>query len=301
MNFISAINFIKNPYYSLEAFLRHTSKFIPNDKLFIQLQYFARTHEKLNLICPTSFNEKLQWLKLYDRKPIYTKMVDKIAAKEYVKEILGEDKCVPTIALWNKPNEIDFSKLPKQYVIKWNHNSGIGMFICKDNNRINKNEVIKEISKGMNNNYFYICREWPYKKIKKRLFAEKYLGDNLKDYRFYCFNGEPKLIYVYSNESNSQGSKPEPSHCDIFDLNWNPVNYHQKSKPIGGITKPAHLKEMIEYAKKLSSNIPFIRVDFYDEGSLYIGELTLYPGGGTAPFVPNEWNYKLGEWLHLPS
>lgn len=301
MKLATFIRLIKDPYYLLSFFLRHTSKFIPNDKLFIQLQYFAITHEKLNLINPTSFNEKLQWLKLYDRKPNYTEMVDKIAVRKYIERIIGEDKSIPLIAKWKKTEEIDFDSLPKQFVLKCNHNSGLGLYICKDKYFTNKHRVLNNLKKGLKQNYFLIGREWPYKDVKREIFAEKYIGDNLIDYRFYCFNGEPKLIYVYSNESKSNGNKPEPAHCDIFDINWNPMPYHQRSMPKGNIQKPRHINEMIDYARKLSSGTPFLRVDFYDEDRLYIGELTLFPGGGIAPFYPNEWNLILGKWLQLPN
>ena len=271
--------------------------------------YEKQAGYRMDIKHPQTFTEKLQWYKLYYKGDGHLeRIVDKYLFKDYIKEHLGEGYTIPLLGAWTDINQLekDWNSLPEEFCLKSTLQSdGKCIKFIHDKSSIQFDTIKEELKEWLNPKKTLInsfCKA--YYNATPRILAEEYMQnvkDQLFDYKFFCFNGEPKLIYVYSNESNSQGSKPEPSHCDIFDLNWNPVNYHQKSKPIGGITKPAHLKEMIEYAKKLSSNIPFIRVDFYDEGSLYIGELTLYPGGGTAPFVPNEWNYKLGEWLHLPS
>lgn len=272
------------------------------DDYALRFMYWYATGEHLNLKNPLSFNEKMQWLKLYDRRPIYTTMADKYAAKQYAASIIDEKYIVPTYGVWNDARDIDWETLPKEVVLKCNHGYGgiTGIVICKDLSRLNKAEATRCLNKALKRNYFYTGREWPYKNIKPLVLAEKFLGENLQDYRVYCFNGEPKLIYSYTNVAQEDGSKPHVSACDIFDCDWNPMPFHQKTLPCGNVARPPHLQEMLEISTKLSKNIPFVRVDFYEGEQLYLGELTFYPGGGMSSYYPSEWNNILGSWIVLP-
>lgn len=273
-----------------------------DDKLAIKLRYRYYMGKSLKLTSPTTFNEKMQWLKLYDRQSRYTIMADKYLAKGYATQIIGEQYIVPTYGVWKKAEDIDYSQLPQQFVLKTNHGYGgnTGIVICKDKSKLDKIDVCVRLNKSLRHNYFYTGREWPYKNIQPCILAEKYLGENLQDFRVYCFNGEPKMVYSYTNVAQSDGSKPKLSSCDIFDCEWNPMPFHQKTLPSGNVNKPKHLKEMLDISTKLSKGIPFLRVDFYEGENLFLGELTFFPGGGMSSFYPTEWDRILGDWLTLP-
>lgn len=272
------------------------------DKTYLKIKYKLNVDKSLNLKEPETFNEKLQWLKLYDRKDIYSMMVDKYESKDFISKIIGKEYIIPTIGIYDSFEEIDFDKLPKQFVIKCTHDSG-GVIVCKDKKKFDREMARKKINKCLKNNYFYLSREWPYKNVKPRVIVEKYLGENLIDYRFYCFEGIPKYVYVYSNESNINGDKPEPVHCDIYDMNWKRANYKQKCPPSNqNIEKPKNFKNMIELSKKLSKNCKFLRVDFYEiNGKLYNGELTFFPGGGMSKFYPEKMDKELGKLINIKS
>jgi hypothetical protein len=258
--------------------------------------------KKLNLKNPQTFNEKLQWLKLNNRRPEYIRMVDKYEVRKYIADMIGEKYLIPLLGVWNNPDEIDFDELPNQFALKCNHNSGLGMCICKDKSKLNIKAVKKELWKGLKQDYYLTGREWPYKDVPRKIIAEKYLGNDLTDYRFYCFNGTPRLVYVYQNKSDTGLKKPEPAFCDIFDMLWNLMPYHQKSiNSNKEICKPNNFDYMLYFAKKLSGGIPFLRVDYYEvDERLLIGELTLFPGSGMASFTPTEWDRTLGDWIELP-
>lgn len=281
------------------SFLRSKSSYIKSDSLYLRMLFYCRTGYRLNLKNPKTFNEKLQWLKLYDRKPIYTTMVDKYEAKKYVANIIGEQYIVPTLGVWDRAEDIDFDSLPNQFVLKVTHDSG-GVCICRDKASFDRQHAVEKLGRSLQRSYFMQNREWPYKNVKRKIIAEKYLGENLQDYRLYCFNGEAKLIYSYTNVSEEDGSKPEPSYCDIFDREWTPMPYRQNSPARGGVEKPKHLDEMIKCAEMIAKDIPHIRVDFYEQDQVYIGELTFYAGSGMSRFRPEEWDKKLGDWLILP-
>lgn len=271
-------------------------KFIP-DSVFISYLYFKTFRKKLNLNNPKSFNEKLQWLKLYDRKKIYTDMVDKYEAKKYVSNIIGNEYIIPTIGIYDRFDDIDFEKLPNQFVIKCTHDSG-GLIICKEKNKLNIKEARKKIEKSLKKNYFYFGREWPYKNLKPKIIIEKYMEDDIDssmhDYKFHCFNGKVKYILVCTNREKDLKET-------FFDLEWKISKFKRPNHEIDkDIKKPSNFSTMIELAEKLSNNIPFIRVDFYQiNGKIYFGELTFYPAAGFAKFEPEEWDEKLGELIDL--
>ncbi len=278
--------------------IRKASRLIP-DRLYLSLLYYKHFHKFPNFNSPQTFNEKLQWLKLYDRRPEYTKMVDKYAAKLYIAEVIGEEYVIPTLGVWDKFDDIDFDSLPNRFVLKCTHDSH-SIIICKDKTKLDINAARAIITSGLNRNFFYYGREWPYKDVKPQIIAEKYMEDSsstdLCDYKFMCFNGKVKCTFVCSDRSSEL-------KVTFFDNNWQILPFersHPASKTI--INKPLNFELMIKLAEKLSKDIPFLRVDFYEiDGKVYFGELTFYPGSGFESFQPSEWDTKLGQWIILPT
>lgn len=271
-----------------------------NDEQFLKKQWKIFFNTELNLKSPKTFNEKLQWLKIHDRNSIYTTMVDKYEVKKYVANIIGEKYVIPTIEIYNNFDDIRFDILPKQFVIKCTHDSG-GLIICKNKEKLNLAFAKKKINNSLKRNYYYTSREWPYKNVKPRIIVEKYIEDKdikeLRDYKFFCFNGEPKMMYISDNShSNNQ-------HCCFYDMNYNKLNIKRRDYKEfeQTVEKPNNFNKMIEFSKKLSKNIPHVRVDWYEvNGKLYFGELTFYTCSGFIPFETEEWDYKIGEMLKLP-
>lgn len=271
-----------------------------NDKHYLKIKYKIEMGKKLNLENPATFNEKLQWLKLNDRKDIYTTMVDKYEAKKYVSNMIGEEYIIPTLGIYNKFDDIDFETLPNQFVIKCTHDSG-GVIICKDKNKFNKVQAKNKINKALKTNFYNNFREWPYKNVKPRIIIEEFIGENLIDYRIYCFNGKSKYVYMYINNSQNSNEKPEPEYCNIYDMNWRLQKFHQKSLPTKEkYNKPEQLEIMKKIAEKLSKDTKFLRVDFYlKEGQVLFGEMTFYPGAGFSKFYPEMYDNKLGKELKI--
>lgn len=295
------IKYIKKPLNVLLYLMnKNFFKWIP-DKKYIKIKYKLEMNKKLNLQNPQMFNEKLQWLKLYDRNPAYTKMVDKYEAKKYVADIIGREYIIPTLGVWEKFEDIDFSKLPNQFVLKCTHDSG-GLVICRDKSKLNMKEARRKINKSLKRNYYLIHREWPYKKVRPRIIAEKYMATykqkELIDYKFFCFNGEPKFLYVSEGLSNHENAR-----ISFANMNYEKTEFYRKDyRPFDKLPdKPTNFDKMKELSKKLSKNIPFIRADFYEvNGQIYFGELTFFPCSGFIPFEPEEWDRKLGDMLKLP-
>ncbi len=281
------------PMLSILGFYRNMS-----DEEYLKKLYKAKTGKKLNLQNPITFNEKLQWLKLYDRNPEYAKMVDKYEVRNYIAEKIGEEYLIPLLGVWNSFDEIDFDKLPNQFVLKCTHDSG-GIVICKDKSQFNITAARKKINRRLKRDYFWQNREWPYKNVKPRIIAEKYMIDEseteLKDYKFMCFGGEPKCCFVCTERTIGQSSK-----IIIYDKEW-------KKMPVGRgfiyddeIAKPKSYEKMLEIAKLLSRDMTFVRIDLYDiNGKIYFGEITFFPASGFSPFYPEEWDLKFGEWIKL--
>ena len=273
-------------------------KFLP-DKMYLKLRYFYNFHKKLDIKNPKTFNEKINWLKLYDRKEQYTKMVDKYEVKKYVSNIIGEEYVIPTLGIYDRFDDINFEKLPNQFVIKCTHDSG-GLVICKDKNNFNKENARKKIEKSLKRNYYYHAREWPYKNVKPRIIVEKYMEDSkteeLRDYKFFCFNGVPKMMFIATDRGIHK------TKFNFYDLDFNLLPFKQHyPNDIRKIDKPVNFEKMIELSKKLSVNIPLVRVDFYEvNGKIYFGELTFSHFSGMMPFEPEEWDEKLGKLIELP-
>lgn len=277
------------------------------DKLFLKLKFRLALGYKLDLKNPKTFSEKLQWLKLYDRKPEYTVMVDKVKVKEYVASILGEEYIIPTLGVWDDPDKIDFDALPDRFVLKCNHNSGLGMYICKDKSKMNIEKVKEELRIGLKQNYFKGNREWPYKDVPRRIIAEQYIDpapnvQDLPDYKWFCFNGEPKFCQVIQNRTTNET-------IDFFDTEWvhqdfcglNPV-FGPKVGPAAVTPEcPPNLLTHIKIARELSKGLPFSRVDLYETGEkTYFGEITFFPMSGMGEFTPDNYNEILGKMLVLP-
>ncbi len=257
--------------------------------------------KKLDLKDPKTFNEKLQWLKLYDRNPEYTKMVDKYEVKKYVADIIGEEYIIPTLGVWDKFEDIDFAALPDQFVLKCTHDSG-GLVICRDKSKLDIEEAKKKITSSLKTNYYYQGREWQYKRVKPCIIAEKYMVDEsgyeLKDYKFFAFDGKSRAMFIASDR-NTPG---EETKFDFYDMDFNLLPFTNGHPNSGkSIQKPETFDKMRELSEKLSKGIPQLRVDFYDvNGHIYFGELTFYHWGGMMPFDPEEWDHKFGEWIKLP-
>ncbi len=268
------------------------------DKLFCQIHYRLSCKDKLDLIHPQTFNEKLNWLKIYDHNPKYSIMVDKYEVKQYVSSIVGDKYIIPTIGIYKHFDDIEFEKLPEKFVIKCTHDSG-GVVICKNKNLLNLSGAKKKIEKSLKRNYYYLGREWPYKNVLPRIIVENYIEDSnehdLKDYKFFCFDGKVKLIQVdfdrFINHKRNIYS-PDWEYQDVF------IHYPNDSSVI--IPKPEKLSEMIEVAEKLSEGIPHLRVDLYSaNGNVYFGELSFYHGSGYEKILPQEMNYTMGNWIDV--
>lgn len=273
------------------------------DKIWLQIKFYQHFHRFCDFKNPKTYNEKLQWLKLYDRKNEYSTMVDKFKVKEYVAKKIGKEYVIPSVGgAWETFGEINFESLPSQFVLKTNHDCG-GIVICKDKNKFNISEAEKFLNKHLKNNYFMGMREWPYKNVKPVIFAEEYMVDDsgyeLKDYKFFCFNGKPKIMFIASDRQ----SDSEETKFDFYDMDFKKMpftNGHPNSDK--EIECPKSFEEMKILAEKLSAGIPQLRVDFYEiKGKIYFGELTFFHWSGLVPFNPEEWDYKLGSWIDLPN
>lgn len=301
----SYITKIKNPY-KLLSWLIIKIKWLRihlSDDTYLKIKYRGATGKKLDLNNPKSFNEKLQWLKLHDRKPEYTIMADKYEAKNFVAQKIGNQYIIPTLGVWNNFDEIDFNSLPNKFVLKCTHDSG-GLVIVDDKSKLDMISAKNKINKCLNNNFYFYGREWPYKNIKPRIIAEQYISDKssttdkgLTDYKFYCFNGKPLFLYV------SQGlHEHSTAHISFLTINWEFAPFYRKDyKQFNTLPeKPSKFDEMKVIAEKLSYGHKFLRVDLYQVNEqIYFSELTFYPSSGFTLIDPPEWELKLGEQLKI--
>lgn len=292
-------NRIKNPQLIVLDVFNKFSKYL-NDEQFLRYRFRIVMGKRLDLKNPTSYNEKLQWLKLYDRNPLYTKLVDKVAVKDYVASIIGNEYIIPTLKVYKSPEEVRIEDLPERFVLKTNHDGdSLGVFVCKDKKNFDFNKAISILSKNLKHNYYYTGREWPYKNVNPVIFAEEYKEDEfgeLRDYKFFCFNGVVKALFVATERSVGHVK------FDYFDRNFNHLDFTQ-SHPMSNVTlkKPDNFEKMIELAERLSRGLPHVRIDLYNcNGKIYFGEMTFYHYGGMIKFHPEEWDYKFGSWLQLP-
>lgn len=271
------------------------------DEMYLRLRYYRHMRKRLNLAHPDTFNEKIQWLKLYDRRPEYVRMVDKYEAKKLVSEMIGDEYVIPVYGVYEHADDINFEELPDQFVLKCTHDCGSAV-ICKDKNRIDIKKIKKNLSRCLKRNYFWNEREWPYKYVRPRILAEKYMEDTeteeLRDYKIFTFGGKAKVLFV-ATERQKDGKEVK---FDFFDRDFRHLdikNGHANAKL--PLSRPETLDKMLELAEKLSEGYPQLRVDFYEvDGHIYFGELTLYHWGGFVPFEPEEWDHIMGQWITLP-
>lgn len=292
-------DYINNPRILFTSFLQEYGCWIP-DRLYLQMQYYLRMGKRIDLNNPQTFNEKIQWLKLYNRKPEYTMMVDKLAVKDYVAGIIGSEYIIPTLGVWDNPEDIDFESLPNQFVLKTTHGGGSsGVVICKDKSTFNVKAATLSLKRAMKQNIYKAYREWVYKGITPRIIAEKYLSDlngELNDYKIFTFNGEAKMIELDYNRFKGH-------QRNLYDSNWHKleVKMEYPSDPRREFSKPKRLDELLELSKKLSAGILHVRTDFFIvNDQFYFGELTFYPDSGYGRITPEEFNWQLGKWINLP-
>lgn len=272
------------------------------DKLYLKIKFKKLMGYPLNLKEPKTFSEKIQWLKLYNHRPEYTKMVDKYAVKGYVANIIGKEYVIPTLGVWNRVEDIDWDELPNSFVLKCTHDSG-GVIICKDKISFDREAAIKKMNHSFKKNYYKIWREWPYKNVPKRIIAEEYINPSpsvtdLPDYKWYCFNGEPKYCQVIQNRSSYET-------IDFFDTNWEHQEFiglnHKATYASVLPERPINLDTHIRIVRELSKGMPFVRVDLYETGgNTYFGEITFYPMSGFGKFQPDKYNEILGQMISLP-
>ena len=291
---------IKNPYVVFRLpKLQQRMRLLP-DAVYLKLVYRARIGRPLNLNSPKGFNEKLQWLKLYDRNPLYTKLVDKAEVKPWVAERIGWEHVVPTLGVWDSFDDIDFGALPERFVLKCTHDSG-GLAICRDLSTFDMAAARRKIERSLANNYFWSGHEWPYKDVRPRIIAEEYLDPageqvGLTDYKVMCFGGQARCEFTCTGRADGN------LHVDFFDTEWNhmPFTRHYPNADVPP-EAPERLKDMVAMAERLSEGMPFVRVDFYEvAGQYYFGEMTFYPGSGMEEFDPERWDEELGSWIELP-
>ena len=281
--------------------VRRLSPMIPNDKTYLSLIYFLEHCRPLHLKNPRRFTEKIQYLKIYDHNPDYVGWVDKLEAKKRAAVILGEEHVIPTLAVWNDANQIDFDSLPERFVLKSTNGSGGSVWICEDREKFDFEACRINLSRQQNKSSFSRYREWPYKLIKARIFAEPFMidgtGSDLTDYKFYCFGGVPMYCQVIANRRSGET-------IDFFDMDWN----HQEFYGLNPACRPAAsrpaspicLRQMGEAARILSKGDTFVRIDLYEiDGKVYFGEKTYYPASGIGVFTPDEWDFKLGDLIKL--
>lgn len=289
---------IKKPRLIISFVAVRLVKILPDD-LYLKMYFYGQLGYRLNLKNPKTYNEKLQWLKLYDKHPEYTKMVDKVDAKDYVASIVGHKYVIPTLGVWNNVDDINWDSLPKQFVVKSTNDSG-GVVVCKDKSLLDIQKAKDKLRFTGGRDYAETSKEYPYKNVPHRYIAEEYIEDEsgfeLKDYKIFCFDGEPKFLFV------ATGRQQNDTRFDFYDLNFNhlPVlNGHENAEIWP--SKPQNFDEMLDVARKLSKNIPHVRVDLYNvNGKIYFGELTFFHWSGIVPFEPFDWDYKFGEYLNLP-
>lgn len=296
--------YVKQLRKTLSFLLKKCGFWIP-DRLYLQMSYYLRTGKVLHLKNPRTFGEKIQWLKLYDRQSKYTILVDKYAVKEYVASVIGKEYVIPTLGVWDRPEDICFDELPRQFVLKTTHGGGGGgVIICKDKRQYNYKDLIKQLRSSLKDDIYRPLREWPYKDVRRRIIAEPYIDNrecpnhDLTDYKFYCFNGVPKFCQVI-------GERHTKETIDFFDMEWHHQDFcglNPKARPADLVPyKPAHFDKMREFACKLSEGTIFSRVDLYDtiDGPLF-GEITFYPASGMGGFTPSQYDITLGEMIKLP-
>lgn len=294
--------YFRSPRLFLSSILFHYGFWIP-DKWYLHMLYYLEMGKPLHLRSPKFFQEKLQWLKMYNRRPEYTLMVDKYCAKDYVEGLIGKKHIIPTLGIWDRPEDINFEELPDKFVLKVTNGGGnSGVIVCKNKQLHEQKSIIRTLKKALKSDIYGAFREWPYKNVKPRIIAEKYICDDgehdgLTDYKFFCFNGYADCVMVCLDR------QMEETKFYFFDQAWNllPLNVRGKNTdPLFKLPKPACIQEMFEIAGRLSKGIPFVRVDFYcSDGKPYFGEMTFFPTSGFDKNLLYEAEQRFGDLIDL--
>lgn len=274
-----------------------------NERVYLKLLFKLRMGEELDLDNPLTFNQKLQWLKLYNRKPEYTMMVDKYLVKQYVADKIGPEYVIPTLGIWDRPEDIEWDKLPNQFVLKNTAGGGgKGVIICRDKLTFNRKEAVRHLKKSMRVDGYRLLIEWPYKDVPKRIIAEKYMteldGNELQDFKIHNFNGNPKVILVCRDRFKNTGLTE-----DFFTVKWEHLNVRRPGHPNASelIDKPKELETMLRISEILAKDCPFMRTDFYIVGEkVYFGEITFFPASGIEKLVPRSYDVLFGSWISIP-
>lgn len=270
--------------------------FIP-DRPYLKMVYYMKTGKRLNLENPVGFNEKLNWLKVNNKHSEYTKLVDKYEVRQVIKEKIGDGYMFPLYGVWNSYDDIDFDKLPNEFVLKCTHDSG-SVKIIHNKAEINHKVLGKFFENRLKVNPFNLGREYPYKDVPPRIIAEKFMGEGKMplDYKFFCFHGEPIIMFVASERET------DCKHT-VFDMDFNRVkeiDFYVHNASTVELKKPVHFEQMKELSRELSKDIPFVRIDFYEiDGQVYFGEYTFFPAGGFYLFKPDSYEKKLGSYLKI--
>lgn len=299
--------FIQRKAHSLALRILFKLSPLMGDKTYLRLRFLLDMHQWLSFKHPRTFNQKLQWLKVYDRKPLYTTMVDKYAVKDYIGGIIGKQYIIPTLGVWNHFDDINFNDLPKQFVLKTTHyGGGNGIVICRDKDKLDKQETRMKLERTLTMDIYKNYREWPYKNVPHRIIAEELItppsSDDksdtqpLNDYKFFCFNGKVRMFKIDYGRFTEH-------HANYYDTDGRLLPFGEAALPPQdkpGLV-PNNFRNMIQLAEKIAKGITFLRVDFYDvDGKIYFGEATFYPASGMGRFTDDKWDYKLGEMLTLP-
>ncbi len=294
------IKFLKDPYYVFGRYLMRNYPYLMSDKFFIRVAWKQYMGYELELNHPQTYNEKLQWLKLYDHNPLYTVLVDKYRVKKWVADRIGEEHVIPTLAVYESVNDIRLDRLPDQFVLKCNHDSG-SIVLCHEKSGFDFERNKKKLEASLNTNYYWVSREWPYKNVERVVMAEPLLSDiGINDYKIYCFNGMPVMILIVSERFSSK----EGPFYNYYNLQGEllPIRWGGKNNPKEEFVSPDSLDQMIEMAKILSEGLPHVRLDFYNiDGHIYFGEYTFFDSAGFDRINPVEWDNRLGTLLVLPN
>ena len=268
-------------------------------KLWLSYRFKRKLGYKMDWKNPKTYSEKLQWLKVYDKNPLYTTLVDKYEVKKYIADTIGEEYVIPTLGVWDRFEDIDFDTLPDQFVLKCTHDSG-GLVIVRDKSKFDKEAARKKFKIAMNRNPYAVTREWPYKNVKRRIIAETYMKDAMADvlpvYKVFTFGGKPTLIQAIQND------KTDKETIDYYDVEWNLLelkqNFPNSERPL---PRPKNLDKMMMLAEKLAVVPTFLRVDFYEiNGEIYFSEFTFFSDSGMKKFYPEKWDLELGDLIQLP-
>lgn len=298
----TAIRLVKNNKAEFLVSLLENLNFLFPDKLYLKLLFRCKMGYWIDFDNPNLFSEKLQWLKLYDRNPLYTTLVDKFAVKKWVADKIGEEYVIPLLGVWNNAYEIDFESLPNQFVLKTTNGGGGDVVICKDKSRFDKDKAVKHLNQGLKKCIYSKLREWPYKNVPPRIIAEKYMEDDsgeLRDYKIFCFNGIPQIFLLYKDRYDERNMT-----IDFFDeqKKWLDLTHPEYGRSTEMPVLPNSYDKLFSLARILSESFSFVRCDFYIvNGSIYFGEMTFYPTSGLAPYKPIFWEKEMGSWLKLPS